>query len=61
MPPVSVREHIQTLWATLSGHLPTVAAAFSITWSIIRIIETRTVSRLLKRWRKPDAPTRPED
>lgn len=32
---------------TLAGWLPAVAALFSIIWTIIRILETKTVRRLL--------------
>lgn len=46
---------IATVFATLFGHLPQIAALFSLIWSIIRIAETRTIQRLLRRWRQPDA------
>jgi hypothetical protein len=35
--------------ATLAGWLPAVAALLSIVWTGIRIYETETVQRLLKR------------
>ena len=35
--------------ATLAGWLPAIAALFSIVWSVIRIYETKTVQRLLKK------------
>lgn len=44
---------IATLVATLFDRLPEVAALFSLIWSVVRLYETRTVQRLLKRWRKP--------
>ena len=36
--------------STLASYLPPLAALFSITWTIIRLLETSTVKRWLKRW-----------
>jgi TctA family transporter len=33
----------------LAGWLPVIAAALSIVWTVIRILETRTVQRWLRR------------
>ena len=38
---------VTTTVSTLMGWLPAVAAALSIVWSIIRIIETDTVQNLI--------------
>ena len=35
--------------ATLAGWLPAIAALFSIIWSIIRIYESKTVQKWLKK------------
>ena len=40
---------IGTVVATLAGWLPAVAALFTIIWTAIRIWETETVQKLLKR------------
>jgi hypothetical protein len=40
---------LSTILATLMGWLPHVAAALSIVWTGIRIYETDTVQKLLKR------------
>lgn len=40
---------IVTVLGTILDALPAVAALFSIIWSIIRIYETETVQKLLKR------------
>lgn len=42
---------IATIVATLFGHLPQVAALFSLVWSVIRICETRTVRGWVARLR----------
>ena len=42
---------IGTVIATLAGWLPALAALASLIWSAIRIYETDTVQRALKRWR----------
>ena len=45
---------LTTVFGTLMGHLPSVAAIFSIAWSIIRIYETRTVRDLFSKIRNED-------
>lgn len=40
---------------TLMQILPSIAAALSIVWSIIRIYETNTVQGWIKNWNKPNA------
>lgn len=40
---------VGTIGATLLGWLPAAAAALTIVWTAIRIYETKTVQRLLKR------------
>jgi hypothetical protein len=35
--------------------LPSIAAALSIVWSLIRIYETKTVQGWIKSWRQPNA------
>ena len=40
---------------TLMQILPSIAAALSIVWSVIRIYETKTVQGWLKKWNKPNA------
>ena len=35
--------------------LPSIAAALSILWTVIRIYETKTVQGWIKKWRKPNA------
>lgn len=43
---------ISTLLATIAGWLPHFAALLTVVWTGIRIYETRTVQRRIKRWRK---------
>ena len=38
--------------ATMAAWLPPLAALASLVWTVIRIYETATVQRWLKRWRK---------
>jgi hypothetical protein len=40
---------LATVVGTLAGWLPSLAALFSIVWTAIRIYETRTVRRFLRR------------
>ena len=40
---------------TLMQILPSIAAALSILWSLIRIYETKTVQGWFKKWKKPNA------
>jgi hypothetical protein len=41
-----------TVLGTLVDFLPAVAAGLSIIWSVIRIWETATVQKFLKKWKK---------
>lgn len=43
---------VGTVIATLAAWLPPLAALFTIVWTAIRIYETQTVQRFLKRFRK---------
>lgn len=43
---------VVTLVATFVGYLPAIAALFTIVWTAIRIYETDTVQRFLKKFRK---------
>jgi chromate transport protein ChrA len=38
---------VGTVVATLAGALPSIAAIFTICWTVIRIYETETVKKLL--------------
>jgi hypothetical protein len=40
---------ISTVLATLAAWLPPLAALASLAWSLVRLYETKTVQRLLKR------------
>lgn len=40
---------IGTVAATLAGILPSIAAIFTIVWTVIRIYETETVQKILGR------------
>jgi hypothetical protein len=40
---------------TLMQILPSLAAALSIIWSVIRIYETKTVQGWVKKWKKTNA------
>ena len=40
---------ICSVLAALAGYLPTVAAVASLVWTLIRIYETRTVQKWLRR------------
>jgi hypothetical protein len=42
---------IVTVLGTLAQILPSIAAAFSIVWTVIRIWETKTVQTFIKRLR----------
>jgi hypothetical protein len=39
---------------TVMSILPAIAALFTIIWTIIRIYETKTVQKILSRWRKKE-------
>jgi hypothetical protein len=41
---------IGTVLATLAGWLPAIAALFTIIWTAIRILETETVQKIIKRF-----------
>ena len=43
---------IGTVVATLTAWLPPIAALISILWGLIRVYETETVQKLIKKWRK---------
>jgi hypothetical protein len=42
---------VGTVVATLAAWLPPIAAAFTIVWTLIRIIETKTIQDLIDKWR----------
>jgi hypothetical protein len=42
---------VTTIFGTLMGALPSVAAAFSIVWSVLRIYETKTVQGFISRFK----------
>ena len=46
---------IATVVGTLAQILPAMAALFSRVWSLIRIWETQTVKRLVRKWRSKSA------
>lgn len=46
---------IGTVAGTLAGILPSMAAIFTIVWTVIRIYETKTVQNLLGRNEPPKA------
>lgn len=46
---------VGTVIATLAGILPSIAAAFTIVWTVIRIYETDTVQKLLGKDPKPSS------
>lgn len=43
---------IGTVIATLASWLPPLAALISIIWGLLRIYESRTVQRMLRRWKR---------
>jgi len=43
-----------TVFGTLMGIMPSVAALFSIIWSCVRLWETKTVQDLYTKWFKKD-------
>jgi hypothetical protein len=43
---------VSAVVATLAGWLPAIAALFTIIWTGIRILETETVKKLLKKFRQ---------
>jgi len=60
----AVNEHTKTFidwtsigiaFGSLMQILPSIAAALSILWTIIRIYETKTVQGWIKKWGKKDA------
>ena len=40
---------VTTIFGTLMGALPSIAAVFSIVWSILRIYETKTVQSFISK------------
>lgn len=46
---------IGTVAGTLAGILPSIAALFTIVWTVVRIYETKTVQKLLGRNEQPKA------
>lgn len=46
---------VGTVIATLAGILPSIAAVFTIVWTVIRIYETDTVQKLLGKEAKPSS------
>lgn len=42
---------VGTVVATIAGWLPAIAALVTIIWTGIRIYETQTCQKLLKKWR----------
>jgi hypothetical protein len=42
-------------FGSLMQILPSIAAALSILWTVIRNYETKTVQSWIKKWRKPNA------
>ena len=40
---------VTTIFGTLMGALPSIAAIFSIAWSVLRIYETKTVQSFISR------------
>ena len=45
---------VGTVVATLAAWLPPLAALFTIVWTLIRILETATVQKLLKKFKRKD-------
>ena len=45
---------VGTVVATIAGWLPAVAALVTIVWTGIRIFETATVQKLLKKFKRKD-------
>lgn len=43
---------VGTVIATLAGWLPAIAALVTIIWTVIRILETRTVQGWIRKWRR---------
>jgi hypothetical protein len=57
----SVNEHTKSVidwtsigvaFGSLLQILPSIAAALSIVWTVIRIYETKTVQNFIKKWKK---------
>jgi hypothetical protein len=46
---------VSIAFGTLLQVLPSIAAALSIVWSVIRIYETKTVQGWIKKWKKTNA------
>ena len=46
---------IGVAFGSLLQILPSIAAALSVVWTLIRIYETKTVQNLIKKWGKKNA------
>ena len=42
---------VTTVFGTLMGILPSIAAIFSIAWSIVRLYETKTIQDLVQKYK----------
>jgi len=42
---------ITTVFGTLMGILPSIAALLSIVWSVVRLYETNTVQKLIRKYK----------
>jgi hypothetical protein len=42
---------VTTVFGTIMGVLPEIAALFSIAWSVLRIYETDTVQNIIKKYK----------
>jgi sorbitol-specific phosphotransferase system component IIC len=42
---------ITTVFGTLMGILPSIAALLSIVWSVVRLYETQTVQKLIRKYK----------
>jgi hypothetical protein len=42
---------ITTVFGTLMGILPSIAALLSIIWSVVRLYETNTVQKLIRKYK----------
>jgi hypothetical protein len=60
----AVNEHTKSIidwtsvgvaFGSLLQILPSIAAALSVVWTLIRIYETKTVQNLIKKWGKKNA------
>ena len=42
---------VTTVFGTLMGILPSIAAIFSIAWSVVRLYETKTVQDMVQKYK----------